>query len=105
MKLKKLILTNLPYVLAVWPVSKLAEAVRLSPGTDFSEKLLALGDGFGQAFFGWQSGFHPLDLCVGVAGAVLLKLVFYAKGRNAKKYRTGVEYGSARWGTHSDTPL
>jgi len=102
MNLKKLILTNLPYALAVWPVSKLAEAVRLSPGTDFSEKLLALGDGFGQAFSGWQPSFHPLDLCVGVAGAMLLKLLVYMKGRNAKKYRIGVEYGSARWGTHGD---
>ena len=102
MNLKKLILTNLPYALAVWPVSKLAEAVRLSPGADFSAKLLALGDGFGQAFAVWQPSFHPVDLCIGIAGAVLLKLVFYAKAKNAKKYRTGVEYGSARWGTHGD---
>ena len=102
MNLKKLILTNLPYTLAVWPIGKLAEAVRVSPGADFSAKLLALGEGFGQAFSGWQPSFHPVDLCIGIAVAVLLKLVFYAKARNAKKYRTGVEYGSARWGSHTD---
>jgi len=96
MNLKKLILTNLPYVLSIWPIGKMAAAVRLSPGADLFSKLFLFGKGFEQAFSHWLPSFHPMDLCIGIAGAVLLKLVFCLKRRNAKKYRTGVEYGSAR---------
>ena len=102
MNLKKLILTNLPYVFAVWPASKIAAAVRLSPGEDLATKLFAFGQGFEQAFADWLPSLHPTDLCIGLLGALLLKLAFYLKSKNAKKFRQGVEYGSARWGTAAD---
>ena len=102
MNLKKLILTNLPYVLSIWPASKLAAAVRLSPGTDLSSKLFAFGQGFELAFADWLPSLHPDDICVGIFGDLLLKLAFYLKSKNAKKFRQGVEYGSARWGTAAD---
>ena len=84
MNLKKLILTNLPYVFAVWPASKIAAAVRLSPGEDLAAKLFAFGQGFEQAFADWLPSLHPTDLCIGLLGALLLKLAFYLKSKNAK---------------------
>ncbi len=95
--LKKLLLPNLPYLLFVYLFDKLCQAVRLSPGMDASEKLLHIGQGFAAAFSSMAPSFHPLDLAVGVAGAVIVRLAVYAKGKNAKKYRRGTEYGSARW--------
>ena len=98
MKWKKLILTNLPFVLMAYPFSKLAEAFRLSPGSDFAEKLFAIHT----VRWNWMPGFHPVDLTVGLLAVLLLKLAFFLKQKNAKKYRLGMEYGSARWGTHAD---
>ena len=100
--LKKLILPNLPYVLFVYLFDKLAQAVRLAPGADLSGKLLAIGNGFTAAFASPAPSFNPLDLLIGIAGAVLVRLVVYTKGKNAKKYRKGMEYGSARWGNAED---
>lgn len=97
MKMKKLILTNLPYVLFVYPFGKLAEAFRLAPGAGLSEKILAIGDGFRQAFASVLPAFHPIDILVGISGAVIIRLAVYIKGKNAKKFRPGTEYGSARW--------
>ena len=94
---KKLLLPNLPYVLFVYLFDKAAQAVRLAPGADMSAKLLSLGDGFSAAFASAAPSFHPLDLLIGIAGAVILRLAVYFKGKNAKKYRKGMEYGSARW--------
>ena len=102
MKMKKLILTNLPYVLFVYPFGKLAEAFRLAPGTGLSEKILSIGEGFRQAFTSVLPVFHPIDILVGIAGAVVIRLAVYFKGKNAKKFRPGTEYGSARWGTPAD---
>ena len=76
--------------------------MRLAPGADASEKLLHIGQGFSAAFASLAPSFHLVDLCVGAAGAVLIRLVVYSKGKNAKKYRKGMEYGSARWGTPAD---
>jgi type IV secretion system protein VirD4 len=76
--------------------------VRLSPGADASAKLLHLGDGFSAAFSSIAPSFHPADLLIGIAGAVIVRLIIYVKGKNAKKYRKGMEYGSARWGTAED---
>lgn len=102
MNMKKLFLLNLPYLLFVYPFDKLAQAFRLAPGSDLSGKLLSIGDGFTAAFsFPWLS-FHPTDLLIGIAGAVILRMAVYLKGKNAKKYRHGIEYGSARWGTAAD---
>ena len=95
--LKKLILPNLPYLLFVFLFDKAAQAVRLAPGTDLSAKLLGIGDGFTAAFSSFAPSLHPADLLVGALGAALIRLVVYVKGKNAKKYRRGVEYGSARW--------
>ena len=102
MNVKKLILTNLPYVLFVYPFDKLAQAFRLAPGVNLSEKILSLGDGFSAAFASIAPSFHLLDLLIGIVGAVIIRLIVYFKGKNAKKYRLGMEYGSARWGTPAD---
>ena len=101
-KLKKVLLPNLPYLLFVWLFDKLCQAVRLSPGADASEKLLHIAQGFTEAFSSLWLSLHPLDLLLGVAGAALVRLAVYLKAKNAKKYRRGVEYGSARWGRPED---
>ena len=102
MNVKKLILLNLPYLLFVYPFDKLAQAFRLAPGADLSAKILSIGDGFTAAFAGMGLSFHPMDLLIGLIGAVILRLAVWMKGKNAKKYRHGMEYGSARWGTPAD---
>ena len=102
MNVKKLILLNLPYLLFVYPFDKLAQAFRLAPGADLSAKLLSIGDGFTAAFSSVGLSLHPTDLLIGLAGAVILRLAVWIKGKNAKKYRHGMEYGSARWGTPAD---
>ena len=101
-KLKKVLLPNLPYLLFVWLFDKLCQAVRLVPGLNASEKLLRIAQGFTEAFSSLWLSLHPLDLLLGVAGAALVRLAVYLKAKNAKKYRRGVEYGSARWGTAAD---
>ena len=101
-KLKKYLLPNLPYLFFVYLFDKLCQAVRLAPGLDASEKLLHIGQGFQTAFSSSAPSFHALDICVGILGAVFVRLAVYVKGKNAKKYRKGMEYGSARWGTAAD---
>lgn len=101
-KLKKVLLPNLPYLLFAWLFDKLCQAVRLAPGADASEKLLHIAQGFTGAFASLWLSLHPLDLLLGVAGAALVRLAVYLKAKNAKKYRRGVEYGSARWGRPED---
>ena len=101
-KLKKVLLPNLPYLLFVWLFDKLCQAVRLAPGLNASEKLLRIAQGFTEAFASLWLSLHPLDLLLGVAGAALVRLAVYLKAKNAKKYRRGVEYGSARWGRPED---
>ena len=102
MNMKKLFLLNLPYLLFVYPFDKLAQAFRLAPGANLSGKLLSIGDGFTAALSSPWLSFHPTDLLIGIAGAVVLRMAVYLKGKNAKKYRHGIEYGSARWGTAAD---
>ena len=97
-KLKKYLLPNLPYLFFVYLFDKLCQTVRLAPGLDVSEKLLHIGQGFQTAFASSAPSFHVLDICVGIFGAILVRLAVYLKAKNAKKYRRGVEYGSARWG-------
>ena len=101
-KLKKVLLPNLPYLLFAWLFDKLFQAVRLAPGLNASEKLLRIAQGFNEAFASLWLSLHPLDLLLGVAGAALVRLAVYLKAKNAKKYRRGVEYGSARWGRPED---
>ena len=102
MNIKKLLILNLPYLLFVYPFDKLSQAVRLAPGADLSAKILSIGDGFTAAFSSLGLSFNPVDLLVGIAGAVILRMAVHMKGKNAKKYRHGMEYGSARWGTAAD---
>ena len=101
-RLKKLLILNLPYVLIGLYATKLGEAWRLAEGTDMSGKLLHLMDGFAAAFRSPWPSFVPADLLLGITLGCLLRLVVYEKGRNAKKYRHNVEYGSARWGKPGD---
>ena len=101
-EVKKLILLNLPYLLFVYLFGKVGQAFRLAQGIDLSAKLLHIGQGFTAAFSNAAPSFHPLDLLIGIAGAVIIRLVVYSKQKNAKKYRKGMEYGTARWGTPAD---
>ena len=102
MNIKKLLILNLPYLLFVYPFDKLSQAIRLAPGADLSAKILSIGEGFTAAFSSLGLSFDPVDLLVGIAGAVILRVAVHMKGKNAKKYRHGMEYGSARWGTAAD---
>ena len=101
-KLKKYLLPNLPYLFFVYLFDKLCQAVRLAPGLDASEKFLHLSQGFTEAFSYAAPSLHPLDLLAGIAGVGIVRLAVYAKSKNTKKYRKGVEYGSARWGRPED---
>ena len=100
--IKKLVLPNIPYVFIALFATKLGQAWRLAPGTDFSGKVLHLMEGFAAAFQSALPSFHPIDLCAGVAAALLIRLIVYVKGKNAKKFRKNLEYGSARWGRPED---
>ena len=102
LNIKKFLLPNIPYVFIALFATKLGQAWRLAPGMDFSEKALHLMEGFATAFSSLVPSFHPIDLCVGVAAALLIRLIVYVKGKNAKKFRKNLEYGSARWGRPED---
>ena len=94
---KKALILNIPYLLFGYLFDKLCQAVRIAPGLDASEKFLHLSQGFTEAFSYGLPSLHPLDLLLGIAGAIILRLAVYIKGQNARKYRRGIEYGSARW--------
>ena len=99
---KKLLIPNIPYVFIALLATKLGQAARLAPGFDFSSKVLHIMDGLTMAFETIMPSFHPIDLLVGIAAAAIIRLVVYVKGKNAKKFRKNLEYGSARWGTRED---
>lgn len=99
---KKLVLTHIPYAFIALLATKLGQAWRFAPGTDFSGKVLGLLTGFSAAFQSALPSFHPADLLVGITAAAIIRLVVYVKGRNAKKFRKNLEYGSARWGRPDD---
>lgn len=101
-KTKKLLLMNLPYLFAALFATKFGQAWRLTAGADASRKLLHLMDGLTAAFSSPLPSFHPADLAVGILLAAALRLAVYVRGRNAKKFRKNVEYGSARWGRAED---
>ena len=102
LNIKKFLLPNIPYVFIALFATKLGQAWRLAPSMDFSGKALHLMEGFATAFSSLVPSFHPIDLCVGVAAALLIRLAVYVKGKNAKKFRKNLEYGSARWGKPED---
>ena len=100
--IKKVVIPNIPYVFIALFATKLGQGWRLSTGGDFSAKVLHLLDGLAAAFRTVLPSFHPIDICVGIAVAGLIRLIVYVKGKNVKKYRKNEEYGSARWGTPDD---
>jgi len=99
---KKLLLPNLPYFLIGLYATKLGQIWRFAPGDDLSGKLLHVMEGFQRAFQSAAPSFYFPDLVVGICCGVILRLVVYMRGKNAKKYRHNIEYGSARWGTEKD---
>ena len=101
-KTKKQLLLNLPYFIAGLVCTNLGEAWRIAEGADMSEKLLGFLSALGAAFSNPMPSLHPLDLLIGVCCGAGLRFAVYLKGKNAKKYRHGMEYGSARWGTQKD---
>ena len=101
-KTKKLLILNLPYFIAGLVCTNLGEAWRIAEGADMSEKLLGFLSALGAAFSNPVPSLHPLDLLIGVCCGAGLRFAVYLKGKNAKKYRHGMEYGSARWGTQKD---
>ena len=102
LNVKKLVLLNLPYFLLGLFATNLGEAWRLATGADASAKMLSFFSTLPVALASWWPSLHPLDLLVGLCCGAGLRLAVYLKGKNAKKYRHNVEYGSARWGTHED---
>ena len=102
LNVKKLVLLNLPYFLLGLFATNLGEAWRLATGADASAKMLSFFSTLPVALASWWPSLHPLDFLVGLCCGAGLRLAGYLKGKNAKKYRHNVEYGSARWGTHED---
>ena len=101
-EIKKQIILHLPYLAFIYLFGKVGQAFRLAQGADISAKLLHIGQGFSAAFASAAPSFHPTDLLIGLAAAVIIRLVVYSKQKNAKKYRKGMEYGTARWGKPED---
>ncbi len=101
-KTKKLLILNLPYILIGLFTTNLAEAWRIAEGIDMSEKMMSFMTTLGIAFQNPLPSIYPTDLLFGVACGAAVRLAVYLKGKNAKKYRHNVEYGSARWGTAKD---
>jgi len=100
--IKKLLILNLPYILLGLFATNFGEAWRMAQGADASQKALSLISVLPVALASWWPSLHPLDLLVGICCGGGLRLAVYLKSKNAKKYRHGMEYGSARWGTHED---
>ena len=102
--IKKLLILNVPYIVIGALATNLGEAWRLAEGTNISEKVqsMVLDSTLGNAFSNPLPSIMPLDVLVGIVVGAILRLVVYLKGKNAKKYRHNMEYGSARWGKHED---
>ena len=101
-KLRKYLLSNIPYVFIGWAFLKLGTAYRLAAGSDFAHKLIGLGQTVGAAFADFAPGLAPFDWLVGIVGAAAFRLLIYFKSKNAKRFRRDAEYGSARWGNEKD---
>ena len=101
-KTKKLIILNLPYAIIGLFCSNIGEAWRIAEGMDISTKLLGFFTSMGTAWGNPMPSFHPFDLCIGLAIGAAFRLVVYVRSKNARKYRHGEEYGSARWGGPKD---
>ena len=101
-KTKKLLILNIPYLVLALLFTKASQAWRLAAGYDFAGKLLNLTSGFASAFENPLPSLHAQDLLIGFLFGAILRLIVYIKGKSAKKYRKGIEYGSARWGNTED---
>ncbi|KRU37469.1 VirD4-like conjugal transfer protein, CD1115 family [Clostridium sporogenes] len=101
-KIRRYVIPNVPYLLVLWFCLKLGTAYRLAAGADFGNKLVGMIKTISPAFASFAPGFVLSDWLIGLAGAVILRLVVWYKVKNAKKFRRDVEYGSARWGTAKD---
>jgi len=101
-KIKKLLILNIPYLFIALFFTKISQAWRYTTGFDLGQKILNLMNGFELAFNNPLPSLYPKDLLFGIAVGVILRLIVYIKSKNAKKYRKGIEYGSARWGSSSD---
>lgn len=99
---KKKVTAVLPFVLMGYFFNKISQAFTSADGVELGDKIMNGMDGLGEVFLNPLPSFNPIDLLIGVAGGIIIKLVIYVKGKNAKKYRKGCEYGSARWGTAED---
>ena len=100
--IKKLLILNLPYILLGLFATNFGEGWRMAQGADVSARLLSFFSTLPAALGSWWPSLHPVDLLIGICCGAALRLAVYVKGKNAKKYRKNVEYGSARWGTHDD---
>ena len=99
---KRLLMTNVPYIIVFYLTDKLSWLYRHCMGNSFAERAGVLFLNFHMAFENPVPSFHARDLAAGAIGAAIVKTMVYLKGKNAKKYRQGVEYGSARWGNGKD---
>ena len=101
-KIKKLIISNLPFLIFGYAGDKLAYAYRIAEGNGLSEKLTPFFNNLGVSFANPLPSFHPIDLLAAVMLAVAMKIIITIKSKNRKKFRSGQEYGSATWGTEKD---
>jgi type IV secretion system protein VirD4 len=101
-QIKKFILLNLPYLLIALMATKLSAAARLAQGVDFAQKVAAFPQALGMSFQSVLPSIHPIDLAVGCLAGVLIRFMVHIKGKNARKFRKNMEYGSARWGKPED---
>lgn len=96
-KIRKFLLSNIPYLFIGWVILKISTAYRMAAGTGFLAKAMGIGQTIGPAFADLAPGLNPVDWLVGIVGAVGFRLLIYMKSKKAKKFRRDEEYGSARW--------
>ncbi len=101
-RVKKQVILHLPYVLIALMATKIPQAIRLTNAKEATQIFMRLLDGFEKALENPLPSMHPNDLAIGVTIAVTIRIIVYFRGKNAKKFRKGTEYGSARWGNPKD---
>ncbi len=99
---KQKVMKVLPFVILGYFFNKVSQAFTSAAGTEPGDKIMNGMDGLGEVFLNPLPSFNPIDILIGIAGGVIIKLAIYIKGKDAKKYRKGCEYGSARWGNAED---
>lgn len=99
---KQKVMKVLPFIILGYALNKVSQAFTSAAGTELGDKIMNGMDGLGEVFLNPLPSFNPIDILIGIAGGVIIKLAIYIKGKDAKKYRKGCEYGSARWGNAED---